>query len=628
MQLYKAILVTFIHLILFTFISTDAIGQQKITNTEKNVLVLHSYHQGLEWTDEISKGIQSVFCENSDINIIFEYLDTKRIFTPKYFEALHEIYKIKAEQNNYDVIITCDNAAFDFMRKYSQEYFPGVKVVYCGVNNLDEESLKDLPNFYGFKEEVDYKMTIKSIQSIFPNRKNILIINDNTATAINIKEELIKVLPEFEGELNFEFFTNFDLQDLENKIETLNKTYAIYLLVINSDKHGEFISYKQGISAVKKSSKVPIFGSWSFYSKKGLFGGKITRGFDQGEQAAIMAQEIMDSGISNNISQINSIDSKYVFDYIEMEKFGISKKQIPNKSIILNQADQKERLLKVILKILGVLIILIIFLLVRLVLKKRNSKRLESLVDEKTISLHKKNLVLVDTIAKKDRFLSILSHDLKGPFSSMLGFSTLLNDEFENINHDIQKRYIGLINEGLHNTYKLVENILSWSYSQSGIIEYNPQKEDIYVLINEIIGVMSFSSNQKNICLESKVQESVTAIIDRNMISTILRNIIFNAIKFTPKHGRIEISTEEVEDENKNRFIKFSIKDSGVGMSAESISKLFDLGKTTSTNGTDNEKGTGLGLILCKDFTEKHKGNIWVESEVGKGSTFYFTIPK
>ncbi len=603
-----------------------ALAQNISKENENNILVLQSYHQGLEWTDNISAGIQSVFKDRSDVNLIFEYLDTKRNYTPEYFEALKLMYKTKAQQNNYEVIIACDNAAFDFMRKYSTEFYPRVPVVYCGVNNLNIEMLKNVPHFYGYDEKVNYKQTISSIKKVFPDRKNILIINDSTTTGIAIRKELQKVLPDFDN-LNFEIYSEFTIKEIKKKVAGLDDTWVIYLLVINRDSEGDFISYKKGISAIHEAGDVPIFGSWDFYENKGLFGGKITRGFDQGNHAAHMAETIMKNGISDYIPQINMVVNNYVFDYIEMERFDISPNHLPENSIIINQPKKNENLIFIILVLSLVLLLIVIFLAVRLSFKRRRANELQRLVDEKTQRLLGINLALKEINTKKDRFLSIMSHDLRGPFSSILGFSSMLHEEFETLDSQEQKQFVGKINSGLKSTYRLIEDLLSWSYAQSGSIEFNPKRENISVINKEIIEVLSFSAEQKSITIINRVPDLVFVTADKNMLSTIIRNLINNAIKFTPRKGVIEIDLEEISNKNNKECLAFSVKDNGVGIPFETQSKLFQIDEIVSTNGTDNESGTGLGLILCKEFVDKHKGKIWVESEATRGSKFVFTLP-
>ncbi|NPD85917.1 sensor histidine kinase [Lentimicrobium sp. L6] len=619
-------IITFSFFLVFCFSILMVLAQNGKKDEEKNILIVHSYHQGLEWTDNISEGILSVFEDRSDVNLIFEYLDTKRNYSPDYFDALKEMYKAKALQNPYKVIIACDNAAFDFMRQYSEKFYPGVPVVYCGVNNLDIEVLKKVPHFYGYDEKVNFKQTIASIRKVFPRRKNILIINDNTTTGAAIRKELEKVLPDFE-DVNFEIYSKFTIGDLKDKVKTLDDTYAIYLLVINRDIDGNFISYAKGISAIHEVSEVPIFGSWDFYENKGLFGGKITRGFDQGKHAAHMAETILDKGVLDHISQINMVINNYVFDYTEMERFGVGAERLPENSLIINRPEKNENLLQSILVFALVLLVLTIILAVRLTYKRRRATELQHLVDEKTERLLSMNIALKEINTKKDRFFSIMSHDLRGPFSAILGFSSMLNDDFDNLETAEQKKFISKINTGLGNTYNLLEDLLSWSYAQSGSIEFNPKRENISLITKEIIEVLSFSAEQKSITIINRVPDLVFVTTDKNMISTIIRNLINNAIKFTPRKGIIEVDLEEHSNENNKQCLAFSVKDNGVGIPFETQSKLFEIGEVISTNGTDNESGTGLGLILCKEFVDKHKGEIWVESEINRGSKFVFTLP-
>lgn len=227
----------------------------------------------------------------------------------------------------------------------------------------------------------------------------------------------------------------------------------------------------------------------------------------------------------------------------------------------------------------------------------------------------------------KDKFLSIIAHDLKSPFNSMLGFSDILNKEFDKYDTNEQKKFIELIYISIRNTHKLLENLLLWSLSQKGSIEFKPEKTNLYLLTYETNEILKQSAEKKSIKLLNQIDENIYVEADKNMLSTVIRNLVSNAIKFTGKNGKIEISSSLITTDKKQQFVEISVKDNGVGISKEIQSKLFDIGEDTSTKGTENEEGTGLGLILCKEFVEKHGGKIWVESEIGEGSILYFTIP-
>ena len=235
---------------------------------------------------------------------------------------------------------------------------------------------------------------------------------------------------------------------------------------------------------------------------------------------------------------------------------------------------------------------------------------------------------LRDLNAEKDKFFSIIAHDLKSPYNSMLGFSELLINNFDEYDSLKQKKFIKIIQTEVQNTYKLLENLLLWSRAQRGIIDFSPQNKNLYLLSFETIQLLSQLAENKSITLINQIPKDIYVDADENMLLTILRNFVSNAIKFTPNRGEITLNAKAIKGENKRDYTEITVKDSGIGISKENQAKLFQIAENISTEGTDNEKGTGLGLILCKEFVEKHGGKIEVESEVGKGSKFIFTLPE
>jgi signal transduction histidine kinase len=186
---------------------------------------------------------------------------------------------------------------------------------------------------------------------------------------------------------------------------------------------------------------------------------------------------------------------------------------------------------------------------------------------------------------------------------------------------------INLLNKTTQQTYDLLQNLLQWAKSQTGKIILRPEILKIKSIIESNIVLLKSNIDLKNISVENNVQEGSFVFADENMLNTVVRNLLSNAIKFTPKKGKITFAT--VTDKNEqNGFITVCISDTGVGMDKEKLSNLFKVEKSTTTIGTDKEKGTGLGLILCYEFVEKMGGKMWVESETGKGSNFFFTLPR
>jgi len=232
----------------------------------------------------------------------------------------------------------------------------------------------------------------------------------------------------------------------------------------------------------------------------------------------------------------------------------------------------------------------------------------------------------LETLNKtKDKFFSIIAHDLKSPFQAILGFSELLTVSYNNFDDKKRKEFIKLIYESSKNTFKLLENLFTWARSQSGEIQFFPEKLNLKEIVSDAVEENKGTANKKGIQLLNNIKDNEYIVADKNMIAVALRNLISNSIKFTGHKGEVVIESKQNED---NDFTEISISDTGVGISQKQIKDLFSINKNVSTPGTENEKGTGLGLTLCKEFIEKNKGKIWVESIQGKGSTFTFTLPK
>lgn len=229
----------------------------------------------------------------------------------------------------------------------------------------------------------------------------------------------------------------------------------------------------------------------------------------------------------------------------------------------------------------------------------------------------------------KDKFLSIISHDLKAPFGQFINATELILEKIDEFDIEQIEKLVRLLNEQAVKSYKLLENLLEWSRNQKGLIEFNPQPVSLYSLVNEVIDNLGQLAMDKSIVINSSIKKGLFIYADNYMLSTIMRNLISNAIKFTDIKGQINISSRYVlaKDDFGNKLLEISVSDTGVGIRKEDIAKLFRIDTAFSSKGTKKESGTGLGLILCKDFVEKHGGKIWVESEENKGSTFKFTLP-
>ncbi len=237
--------------------------------------------------------------------------------------------------------------------------------------------------------------------------------------------------------------------------------------------------------------------------------------------------------------------------------------------------------------------------------------------------LEKKQKELQESNTTKDKFFSIIAHDLKNPFGTTMNFAELLMLAYHKNTDEKNIRIINNIYKGAKHAFNLLENLLVWSRSQTNKIQINPTILNLSIVINNVIDYEANRAEEKKILILSKVKDSIQVYTDIDMLNTVIRNLISNAIKFSNISGEITITAIKLD-----KFVKISISDNGIGIKPEAIKKLFRIDNSNnSTKGTNGETGTGLGLILCKEFVEKNGGKIWAESEVNKGSTFSFTIP-
>lgn len=289
---------------------------------------------------------------------------------------------------------------------------------------------------------------------------------------------------------------------------------------------------------------------------------------------------------------------------------GIEKKQLQKEYQFLS--SKYEKLVKEMIKITRV--------------GDMNYKKLMEAKDQ--IQEHKKILEeltqqLLEVNAAKDRFYSIIAHDLRNPLQVLLFSAELMAEEYERLEEDAIKKFIKQVNQTAQNMANLLENLLQWARFQYGELDCHPEKIDLFILAQENIQFFVGNAEKKNINITMEIPGNTWVYADENMIKSVLRNLVNNSVKFTHPGGKIKIFSKKEGD-----FILTSVQDTGIGIPKEKLASLFQNGQHVSTRGTAEEKGSRLGLLICKEFVEKNGGEIRAKSEPGKGSTFEFSLPK
>lgn len=301
---------------------------------------------------------------------------------------------------------------------------------------------------------------------------------------------------------------------------------------------------------------------------------------------------------NEKIKKLARLELEYQLEKIESEK----EAQLNNQRIFI-----------------AFLVLVVLFGIIVFIQLLRGSKNKKLVNDE----LKKFNLRLGEINKTKDKFLSIIAHDLRGPYQTTLGLSQFISDDFANLEKEELEGSIKSLNASLKNQYNLLNDLLHWAELQSANFSLETEKIILSDSVNSVTSLLELTAKKKKIKLFNNVNEECYANADKNMLHLVLRNLLSNSIKFTPENGSVKVSAER-----SNGNIKICVEDTGIGIPKDEYEKLFKLDFHYSKKGTSNEEGSGLGLILCKEIVEKHKGNIWVESEINKGTKFFFTLPR
>lgn len=340
----------------------------------------------------------------------------------------------------------------------------------------------------------------------------------------------------------------------------------------------------------------------------------------RGKMQQSLTYLLMSNALRDSVNNSRARYSEFLFDQREQEK----QLALQKKDKELLQAEKRNQQIVWVASLfifIGVIAGLSFFIGQK---QKTNKKLLalneELIRKEATIVAH--NNLLQEMNASKDKLFSVIGHDIRSPLLSLTGFLKLLSHHSDSLSKEELKMFLLDLDKSLKNLFNLLENLLEWSLSQTGTIDFKPEIFDVALSLKENEELFKNQANNKCITILNECHSAVQVSAHRNSIHSVIRNLISNAIKFTPEGGKITLATKQV-----GGHIRVSVADSGLGISKDVNEKLFKVGIKHSTPGTAKEKGSGLGLMLCKDFVEKNGGTIGVESVEGSGSTFYFTLP-
>ena len=359
-------------------------AQAVLVPTAKKILILHSYHQGYLWTDEIQQGIQEAF-ERAGVDADFyvEYMDTKRFFSATHLENLRKTYADKYAEGRFSLIIASDDNSFNFLEDHRSTLFPGVPIVFCGVNNLDPDRLKTMSAVTGINERVDMRKTIDLALRLHPETQRIAFVTDRTTTGLKLHQEAIELEPAYAGRVEFLHLGDQAAERVARRLSGLGAQDLVLLTVFFRDSDGQTFEFDQGAKLVVDASLAPVYSLWDFYLGFGVIGGLLTSGYHQGEAAAGLALRILDGERADDIPVLMESPNRYIFDFDALERAGLGERKLPAAAIVRNRPESLLEVYKghkykvwMLSALLLLMMVLIVFLVVNANQRRKDKDKL------------------------------------------------------------------------------------------------------------------------------------------------------------------------------------------------------------------------------------------------------------
>ncbi len=361
----------------------------------KNVLILNSYHDGYAWSDDIVTGLRSIFAESQFlVDLQIEYMDTKRFATPERARALFEFYRDKFKDSALDLVIASDDFAYNFVLEYQDRLFPGLPVVFCGVNDFDPERLKGKTNITGLVENVDFEATLRLAARLHPGYRKMVVIGDPSVTGMAIQGQLRKVAPRLKGTLEFEYWDDLPLGVVLDRVRALPKNTLLYVIPVYLEHEGKLYAADEVLEIISANVSLPVYSCWRFLLNHGSVGGKLHSGQDHGRLAGTLALRILAGAVPGSIPVVERFDDPYVFDYKVLRKLDIPLGKLPSGAEIINEPYRFYTIDKGLFWTIMVSLVSLVFILVLLVTSIIQRRRIQERVNDQLTFLK----ILMDAI--------------------------------------------------------------------------------------------------------------------------------------------------------------------------------------------------------------------------------------
>jgi len=601
-------------------VSLEAIRKFHLSSKEPGskqvILHISSYNEKVERERSQAEVVRQTLESNEDV----EYKNLNlNSYEHRYNASFNDIYSDMIRANyitqNIGLIITSNNEALKFVMDHYFILFSNIPVVFCGVNNLDTSELYSLKEFVtGISSSISFEETTREMLRLYPKTKQIFILNDySLSRSINMRKDIERRIETYKFPVEFIFSEDKPFEDIIEEIRNFGSDTLILIGNYLVDSNDIFYSEIDVQKHVSSASMNPIFCLTSTYMGYGTFGGLVSAPEVKSRIAVSMAIDILNGKKVSDIPVIFDSTSfhRWQFDYKTANRFKINTNNLPAGHIVINRVLHVWESNPLEFNLTIVVIILLLFSICTLIVFLK--------------ILSKKQAEAQSATNAKSAFLANMSHEIRTPMNAIVGMASvgISADNLERKDYCFKR-----INEASKHLLGVINDILDMSKIEANKLELTYTDINFKEMIQRIINVNNVNLNEKNQILTVHIDPAIPQFIfcDEQRLSQVITNLIGNAVKFTPEKGSITLHTELLAKENDICTIKFSVIDTGIGISRDKQVNLFQPFHQAETSTSREFGGTGLGLSISKNIIEMMGGRIWVESELGKGASFFFTI--
>jgi len=620
----------FVHLSKALAFAKNAANQPKIAQVYNRFG--YYYEETVNYKDAIKN--------YNDAFLIYEKLDDKKKMAAIYNSLGINYSELYSEDRAIEYYLKSLNLNKEILNEN------GIASNYTNIGNLyyTEENYVLAEKYFRDALLIYEKLNDKyGISSSYTNIANALADNGKVEDGLDYYKKSIAIEQELGDQYGIAINYNnigdcyINLKQYKEAMEYLNKAMKIAdslverdlqsIVLLNiSDVENKQKRFQNAIYAARESYAIAdLIGNLDYKSENLLQASIAYEGLGENVLALKRLREY--TAIKDSLLKMDRVKKIKLFNtlnQLEKSQYTITDLSKTSEKAQLNYEKEKKYT-----HFLIIAVVIFAFLLILLIQQNASKRKAFNLLEFKNYQVHKmkdeidgQSNKLKQLNSTKDKFFSIIAHDLKNPFNSIAGFTDLMIENNEIYDAAKRLKFLKIIKGSTAKVSSLLDNLLIWASSQSGNLKFNPKNINLAQQVAGVISFLEIQAINKDISVINKVEKNVHVNADENMLDTILRNLISNAIKFTLPKGEIQVFSSL-----KNDFVEITVNDNGVGMTEAEIATIFNVNEINSSLGTSNEQGSGLGLILCKDFVESHGGKIWVESVINEGSEFKFTLP-